>query len=1586
MDSSKLDFMRVCIPKGLTFATFSSSEIKQVLLPNSAKKILIAQLALLKEGFISEANELENKFCQLFSSTKDQYYDCNYPELEDYVNEIIASNEGSVQECRGEGDYRNIYIKNALSRVFKGKICPFCKKGLKHINVIRNKILIPDLKLKVAEKFSGNKRKSLDGNTGNYIQLVPTESKKYLENIWYGDQEFMKSMIPLIAYSSEPSPVDALYMTVIPVSPTNCRPVNYVNGVITEHPQNTVYKSILNDCLVLRSIIHIINNDGLDTLTDERKEVVEGIRGKTYEEKLQFAWQELQLNVDSLLDIDAKKQRRAQGIGIKQIIEKKEGIIRMNMMGKRVNYAARTVITPDPNLNIDEVGIPETFAKKLTYPVPVTVWNVSDLRNLVKNGPNEYPGANFVENEDGSIVKLDGNSKSQRSAVAKRLLTPGDCKGIKTVHRHLINGDILLLNRQPTLHKPSIMAHRARILRGEKTFRLHYANCKSYNADFDGDEMNAHFPQNEVARSEGYNIVSVSKQYLVPKDGTPLSGLIQDHVISGVRLSMRGKFFTRTEYMHLAFQGLNFMQGDIETLPPALIKPCKMWSGKQVISTVVKNIIPKGQAAVNLTSVSKISVKAWEKVSSPRKWKAGGTPFTNSNTMTEAEVVFRNGELLCGVLDKTHYGATPYSLVHCVYELYGGDIATKLLSAFAKLFTAFLQMEGFTLGVEDILVVKNADKVRHNIIEEIKVIGDNIAKEVVEPLPDEDIRDAVGKAHKKDPMFRALLDHQYKKSLDSFTNNINKVCLPAGLLTPFPKNNLQLMVQSGAKGSTVNTMQISCLLGQIELEGRRPPLMLSGRSLPSFPPYDTSPRAGGFIYGRFMTGIQPQEFFFHCMAGREGLIDTAVKTSRSGYLQRCLVKHLEGLTVNYDQTVRDSDGTVVQFLYGEDGMEVTKCQFLKEEQLPFLVDNINSIYNPEEIESLKEGTDLESVKAHSKLIKKWNRHRIIGQKQWCSPFSLFSLQVDGSGTYKKTSSETGRTASTQLACKLWRDMNETERNKFHKVLRRAPDPVTSKFQSDRNFGSITEKLDLMIDHYLKRNKHQVNEKQVKSALYQKAMASLCPPGEPVGLLAAQSVGEPSTQMTLNTFHFAGRGEMNVTLGIPRLREILMTASKNIKTPSVTVPFSEDIASSEKKMNRLRKRFTKLTMADVLQIVTVTEKVEVTNPRRQVFVLKLEFLPHAAYKDNTFITPKDILKHVEKKFIKELVHYMTAKTSKITELIDSENENKQNDGMKDDEDDEKEGEVKSGSNKKRFGAVGDDYQSSDEEPENEDDDATTVKRRARQNEEQQYSDLEDDVEALEDLGAERKIKVEKEDEDEKEENAIKEDPDEPVAGPSSMGERKSSVIESHPEVIDYRYDTERHRWCEIVIAFSLNLGHVDMAGKLKHIAAVSVIHQIPGIKRAFITNEIDNSKCLKTDGQNLSELYSHCRKLNLNKLYTNDINAVQNMYGIEAAAKLIVKEIQQVFKVYGITVDIRHLNLIADYMTWSGEYRALNRRGLEGSCSPLQQMSFESSTGFLRSAVTRHKFDSLTSPSSRLIVGRPIKAGTSAFNLLYKINA
>ena len=426
-------------------------------------------------------------------------------------------------------------------------------------------------------------------------------------------------------------------------------------------------------------------------------------------------------------------------------------------------------------------------------------------------------------------------------------------------------------------------------------------------------------------------------------------------------------------------------------------------------------------------------------------------------------------------------------------------------------------------------------------------------------------------------------------------------------------------------------MQISCLLGQIELEGKRPPLMISGKSLPSFRAYDTRPIAGGFIAHRFMTGIKPQEFFFHCMAGREGLIDTAVKTSRSGYLQRCLIKLLEGLVVNYDSTVRDSDGSVVQFQYGEDSMDVCKSQYLKPRALDFIKDNMKSMASVEDLNRAKTFSQprAKQVTSRRKAVKKWQSKHTIkdesGSKRRMSGFLKF-CQSEGSVGVQ----------NSKVLVDKWRQLSDEERSKHHKkAAARCPDPVTSDFRGDSNFSSVSEVMDEMIESYFKGKDWAggIEKERFEDTLRLKVMQAQVDPGEPVGVLAAQSVGEPSTQMTLNTFHFAGRGEMNVTLGIPRLREILMVASLNIKTPTLSIPFLKGV--SQKAKDAVRLQMNRTTLADVLESVTVTEKIQVRGGRAKVVKMRFEFLPKRIYRQDFKVTPSELLNYFETRFIQKV---------------------------------------------------------------------------------------------------------------------------------------------------------------------------------------------------------------------------------------------------------------------------------------------------------------------------------------------------------------
>jgi DNA-directed RNA polymerase I subunit RPA1 len=278
--------------------------------------------------------------------------------------------------------------------------------------------------------------------------------------------------------------------------------------------------------------------------------------------------------------------------GVKQIIEKKKGLFRNNMMGKRVNYSARTIVLPDPYISTSQVGFPQYFAMRLTFPERVTIHNQEKLAKFVINGPLVYPGANFISTKREGLTFMFDLSKfsdEKRKSFAMNLYSQNEQK---IVYRHVIDGDIVLLNRQPTLHRPSIMAFKTKVLANQRTLRIHYANCKSFNADFDGDEINVHFPQDFNSQSEAYNLLNSAQNYIVPTSGKPIRGLIQDHIVASVIITLKDTFFTKEEYCDMLYNSIFHVENSdsFQILEPALYKPKRLWTGKQLITNVLKII------------------------------------------------------------------------------------------------------------------------------------------------------------------------------------------------------------------------------------------------------------------------------------------------------------------------------------------------------------------------------------------------------------------------------------------------------------------------------------------------------------------------------------------------------------------------------------------------------------------------------------------------------------------------------------------------------------------------------------------------------------------------------------------------------------------------------------------------------------------------------------------------------------------------------------------------------------------------------------------------------------------------------------
>ncbi|KAK6527845.1 hypothetical protein TWF694_004816 [Orbilia ellipsospora] len=1319
--------------------------------------------------------------------------------------------------------------------------------------------------------------------------------------------------------SESPQDAGMFFLQAILVPPTPFRAPSFAGNELNESPQNSILKKILDSSIRIRDI-----NDAAKNELDRNN-----IFSKLIREFINLQ-DSVNLFIDSTKGGGAVSARQAAAIiGIKQILEKKEGLFRKNMMGKRVNYAARSVISPDPNIETNEIGVPLAFARKLTYPEPVTPHNVDVMRQAVINGPNIWPGATHIENENGRLQRLPLSAES-RKALANQLLTPSEStlKSFnKKVYRHLRNGDMVIMNRQPTLHKPSMMGHKARVLQKENTIRMHYANCNTYNADFDGDEMNMHLPQNENARAEAQFIANTDSQYLVPTSGKPLRGLIQDHIVMSLHMTQRDSLFTRGEYQELLHASLRPEDNleitvRIQLLPPTIIKPVKLWTGKQIITTILDNIKPAGTASISFSSKTKVPASSWAEKSE------------------EGEVVVHDGYFACGVLDKSQVGASAYGIVHSVHELYGPTIAGSFLSILGRLFTKLLHMRAFSCGMEDLVFGAQGDQIRRRALEAADSAGAAVARGFVEVGEDLAGPGSVLLSSRLEDVLRNDAKQQTLDSLmgskgHELTSKVIKSCLPNSLVKPFPRNQMQAMTVSGAKGSDVNASQISCLLGQQVLEGRRVPVMISGKTLPSFTAFDPGLRAGGYVTGRFLTGIRPQEYYFHAMAGREGLIDTAVKTSRSGYLQRCLIKGMEGIRTHYDTSVRDSDGSLVQFLYGEDGIDIGKQAHLSD--FAFHARNQETYIERLGGANLTDRLDFKTALDYSRdVLKRLN----------------------------KTGSRT-------------------------KIL----DPAISVYPPGRYVGSVSERFSGDLEKFVKENpggwlsSDKREKKTFKNLMYLKYLRSLISPGEAVGILAGQSIGEPSTQMTLNTFHLAGHAAKNVTLGIPRLREIVMTASATIATPKMILMLNSNVSSDQAAI--FAKSISRLSLSEVVKNATATETVTQGKgfSQAKVFKIKLEFYAPVEYEEEYSTTIPEIFQAIQSTFIPKLCQGLSKEFKKMGATSVGNNDSIPTIGTASKP-------ISEGQSGPSNVEVNEDEDQ--ENPDSEDEDGEQdAKQSSRKTDATSYDEPDDDERDI--------LNGIEEDEDEGDDGSSDDDESEDSQKESMDREGKTNeegqrdlskkeialaldtLRSTYSEIHGFSFDRTGGSWCQVELEYPAESPKILIINIVEKACRESVIHHLPGIKTCEVV--VDDSQKgqhqqqLSVDGVNFHAIWDYAHVINTSAIHSNDIAAVLRVYGVECARNTIIMEMDSVFKGHGIAVDTRHLNLIADIMTRNGGFSPFNRTGLAGAVSPLMKMSFETTCNFLKEASLAYECDELRNPSARIVFGRLQNIGTGSFGIV-----
>ncbi|PIN94064.1 hypothetical protein COU61_00610 [Candidatus Pacearchaeota archaeon CG10_big_fil_rev_8_21_14_0_10_35_13] len=686
-----------------------------------------------------------------------------------------------------------------------------------------------------------------------------------------------------------------------------------------------------------------------DDLTHKLSDIVranqrlwENLNAGAPEVIIEDLWDLLQYHITTFFDNNIARippARHRSGQPLKTITERikgKQGRIRKNLSGKRVNFSSRTVISPDPALHINEVGVPLEVARIITVAEAVTTANIDMLKKLVES--DVYPGANYIIRPDGRKKRITPELKQEIIDE----LTPG-----YVVERHLTDGDVVLFNRHPSLHRASLMSHSVRVL-PYKTFRFHPAATFPYNADFDGDEMNIHSPQTEEAKAEARVLLDVKQNLISPKNNTNLLGCITDAVTGNFLLG--NSEVSRGDAMQYLFNS-----GVIKEFSKKTV------SGLEVFSSLIPKEI----------DTSKIKV-----------------------------------------VDSSLFGVEEGSMIKNIDSVLGRDKALEVLRNVFALGVNYISRNGITISLNDLSV---NDKVKGKVNDTFRD-AEKKTQEIIDAFNAGNLEQIPGKTKEESREIKIL------QILNSVRTKIGAV-----VKEEFPKENpVSSMINSGAGGNMLHISQISCSAGQQSLWTKRIEIGFKNRTLSFFKPYDLSPVARGFIYSSYSKGLSPKEFFFGAITGRDSLMDTALRTPKSGYLYRRLANALQDLKVEYDHTVRDASGNIVQFIYGGDGKDVSKL------------------------------------------------HR-------------------------------------------------------------------------GEFSAIA-------------------------------------PGEGIGMVTAQSFGEPSTQMTLNVFHLAGVQEMQVTQGLPRIIEIL-NAKKQPSTPTMEVWLDKDF-NNDKDAKIIAEKIKESRFKDIISDITI----------------------------------------------------------------------------------------------------------------------------------------------------------------------------------------------------------------------------------------------------------------------------------------------------------------------------------------------------------------------------------------------------------------
>lgn len=1318
------------------------------------------------------------------------------------------------------------------------------------------------------------------------FKMGSDETKKYIscEQMLEFLKKIKDSDLDTIGIPSKTSRPDWMICTIFPVPPPHVRPS--VRQENNQKSEDDLTHKLAEIIIRNHTLLKEIKSSKVDSVIDDWTQV-------------------LQYHVSTFINNEIPGMPRAiqrSGRPIKAITQRlqaKDGRFRYNLMGKRGDYTARTVITAEPNISLDELGIPKKIAMNLTFPEVVNERNIERLRQNVENGVSKYPGAKSilkkVKNSNGNIIYNQFSLSMIPKKKDNTNIQIGDI-----VHRHLQDGDLVFFNRQPSLHKMSMMGHRVRVLEVGNTFRLNVSATTPYNADFDGDEMNVFLTQCMEGVAELKFLTLVQNQIVSPQRNQCVIGLVQDTLFTCPQITDENCYMTRENYFNI----MMYINKDFDSN----IELDRKYSGRSLFNMIIPKI-----TMFRDTNRYKFSSLAKE-------------------SKDQLRLHIENGEIKTGTVDKNAVGTSAGGIIHVLWKDYNPKTSAEFIYQCQKLCTQWLLNVGHSIGVSDTLFL-NKDlgieskvyvEIQRKIKDAISAVNENYTKAKFGQYVA-----TTSKTISEELEFKAMSilnkarDSIYKDAIVNYVMNENK------------GNRFLKMVLAGSKGDLINMAQVMCLFGQAEVAGTRAPLYFSSRSLPHYAKFDNSPEARGFSKHSYKEGLEPNECYFAACSTRIGLIDKTVKTADTGYTQRRLIKSMEDLMVHFDGSVRTANNSILQFAYGDDFFDAT---FLETIVFDYHVISDEAFRNQFMHKSNSdEFRMLIGLRENIRLQMGVN-------KTFYSPLNISRVMKEILNTEKETVLKVFFNQLDKVFTKedpiikednLAGDLNA----EFILLMRQKIEKFLVNYYKCGDSGNLPHQLFMFRNYYtfeistkklLDIRCSRVALLRLCNKIITQFVLAVCPSGEMVGIICGQSIGEPTTQMTLNTFHNIASGVRNTTTGVPRMKELL-GVSKKIKTPSMifyldkqTQDMLNAIPSNKNRYELVReysKLFQYITVSDIIDNLDVflehnsdQEGSTFADDDEWVFLLKSQEMNPTGdlcKKPNVWVIRMNF--NSDKCFLSNIDIDM------VTESI-----NKAIDNMK--------------SNNKLFKV--NKYE--------------IYKTQKPQSLLRIYIDF-DDQEAdsinvwqyiyriTEKFLLNIKVKG--------------------IEGISSISvEEKPSLVKNMPDgSIAYEKEyvilTAGSRLKEVLMfrdkkTFYYSISESDM---------LKVFSKQPNVKAESMSSIV--------------------MKLDKSRIKSNDVQEMFDVFGIEVARNSLIEEFQTVLEDTG-GVNMRHITILVDTMTSKGQMIPIDRHGVKkNEIGPLSRATFEETVDQLLKAATFGEKDYMNGVSANIMMGQMAPCGTGTVGLL-----